>query len=96
MQLPSNIETFIISLQERISQFLKNIPAKNITIIQEQLLNEAKLNDPFWAASVFCLLNTDPYTDSENGVVLLHNDLTKIINGTSNIIAYLNILQVSV
>lgn len=95
LQLPSNIETFIISLQERISQFLKNISAKNVTAIQEQLLNETKLNDPFWAASVFCLLHTDPYTGSENGIVLLHNDLTKIINGTSNIFPYLNVLQVS-
>lgn len=90
----SPIENFVIHLQERVSLFLCHISSTSAESIRALLFEDQRLNDMFWASSVLTLLNVEPYKDSEHGLVLIHNDLTKNLNTDTNICSYLNVLQV--
>lgn len=76
------------------SQFLEHIPETSAVTIRTILFEEQRLNDFLEASSIESLLNVAPYRDNKNGLILLYNDVTTIINPTDNICAYLNLLQV--
>lgn len=56
------------------------------------LINPEHLDNPFAVNSTLLLQEIGPYKSQENYLALLHNDLTKVCNGTENLHQYINIL----
>lgn len=64
-----------------------------MSVIQNRLFDENLLKTPFGASNTLALLNVEQYNDRENGLARLHNDLTKTICGTENLVRYIQVLQ---
>lgn len=92
LQLSSAFEEFILHFQETIRLFLTHISEEKIDIIVKHWINAERLDNPFSVNSTLVLQEIGPYKDQENCLALLHNDLTKVCNGTDNLQQYLNVL----
>lgn len=91
-QLSSAFEEFILHFQESIRLFLTHIAEEKVDIIVKYWINTERLDDPFAVNSTLLLQEIGPYKSRENCLVLLHNDLTKVCNGTENLQQNINIL----
>lgn len=92
LQLSSAFEEFILHFQESIRLFLTHIAEEKVDIIVKYWINTERLDDPFAVNSTLLLQEIGPYKSRENCLVLLHNDLTKVCNGTENLQQNINIL----
>lgn len=85
-------EEFILHFQESIRLFLTHIAADKVDVIVKHYINADRLDDPFAVNSTLLLHEIGPYENQDNSVALLHNDLTKVCNGTENLQQYTNVL----
>lgn len=86
-KLNHNISQFL----DLISTFLCHAADDNSKKILELMADLKRLEDPFFVNSLLLLNGFGPYKESENSLILLHNDLTKAINGTENLNQYINV-----
>lgn len=93
LQLDDTVETLIISLQERMALLLKNLPSEILNSIKQRLFRLANDSGLLWAKSLVSLLDTNQYSDAENGAILLYEDASTFVN-SDDLITYINILQV--
>lgn len=91
--LDSAVETLIISLQEKLSQMLKNLPGDILKNIKGRLFLLANETGLLWAKALSSLLESQQYSESESGAVLLYEDASTTVN-SDDLICYINILQV--
>lgn len=92
IQLSTSFEEFILHFQETIHLFLTHIADEKVDIIIKHWINTDQLDDPFTVNSTLLLQEIGPYKNQENCLALLHNDLTKVCNGTENLQQYINVL----
>lgn len=92
LQLSSAFEEFILHFQESIRLFLTHISEEQVDIIVKHWINAERLDDPFSVNSTLLLQEIGPYASQENCLALLHNDLTKVCNGTENLQQYISVL----
>lgn len=85
-------EEFILHFQESIRLFLTHIAADKVEVIVKHWINADRLDDPFAVNSTLLLQEIGPYENQDNALALLHNDLTKVCNGTENLQQYTNVL----
>lgn len=78
--------------QETIRLFLTHISEDKVDVIVKHWINADRLDDPFAVNSTLLLQEVGPFENQENCLALLHNDLTKVCNGTENMQQYLNVL----
>lgn len=78
--------------QETIRLFLTHISEDKVDVIVKHWINADRLDDPFAVNSTLLLQEVGPFESQENCLALLHNDLTKVCNGTDNMQQYLNVL----
>lgn len=78
--------------QETIRLFLTHISEDKVDVIVKHWINADRLDDPFAVNSTLLLQEVGPFESQENCLALLHNDLTKVCNGTENMQQYLNVL----
>lgn len=71
---------------------MTHIPEERVDIIVKHWINAERLDDPFSVNSTLLLQEIGPYKEPENCLALLHNDLTKVCNGTENLQQYINVL----
>lgn len=74
--------------------YLKNISSKNLQAIREKLIFNAGTKGFFWSMSCLVLTNTDQYSDNENGLVLLYEDVTTTKDSWD--LAQMNMYQVTI
>lgn len=72
---------------------LKNLPSDILDSIKQRLFRLANESGLLWAKSLVSLLETNQYSDAENGAVLLYEDASTVVN-SEDLITYINILQV--
>lgn len=87
-KLNHNISQFL----DLISTFLSHAADDNSNRILELVTDLKRLEDPFFVNSLLLLKGFGPYKESENSLILLHNDLTKAMNGTEHLNQYINVL----
>lgn len=63
-----------------------------MNVIVNHFINIERLDDPFAVNSTLLLQKIGPFKNQENCLALLHNDLTKVCNGTENMQQYINVL----
>lgn len=85
-------EEFILHFQETVRLFLTHIAEDKVDVIVKHMINADRLDDPFAVNSTLCLREVRPFENQENCLALLHNDLTKVCNGTENIQQFINVL----
>lgn len=78
--------------QETIHLFLTHIPEEKVDIIVQHWMNIDRLDDPISVNSTLLIQEVGPYKNREDRLALLHNDLTKVCNGTENLQQYINVL----
>lgn len=83
----------MIFFEERLNLFLDKIDSSQATIVKERLFDKIKTSNPFWAQSSLALLKIEPYRSSGDGLSMLHNDFTLILNDPKWLTANLNVLQ---
>ena len=63
--------------------------------IKRKLFTLANEHGMLWAKCLNALLVIDQYVDEENGPVLLYEDASTVANNSEDLVAYINIVQVS-
>lgn len=71
---------------------MTHISEDKVDVIVKHWINADRLDDPFAVNSTLLLQEVGPFESQENCLALLHNDLTKVCNGTENMQQYLNVL----
>lgn len=71
---------------------MTHISEDKVDVIVKHWINADRLDDPFAVNSTLLLQEVGPFENQENCLALLHNDLTKVCNGTENMQQYLNVL----
>lgn len=88
----SELENWIIYMQERLEVLMKHLPEPISTPLREKLFEKANAMGGLWSNSLMNLLHTKTYS-AENGIVLLYEDSVTHANQDETIISYINILQ---
>lgn len=91
-QTTETLKQAIKRFQEIVIKFLNKVPDENVGHFIIHFLNKPSLADPFFANSTLQLRRINPYANQNEGLVVLHNDLTKVTNGTENLQEYVNVL----
>lgn len=91
-QLQEYTENLILNVSESVVLYLKNISSKNLQAIRDKLIFNAATKGFFWSMSCLVLSNTEQYSDSDNGHVLLYEDVTSTKDSWD--LAQMNMYQV--
>lgn len=72
---------------------MTHIAEDKVNVIVKHWISSDRLDDPFAVNSTLLLQDIGPFEKrEENSFALLHNDLTKVCNGTENMLQYINVL----